>query len=72
MTDKHAYAFRFSCMHATQHKHTHTHNLVAEPVLIGTWFRVTEVHRHSLSQNQQYTLKEKEREGGETKNDYQQ
>lgn len=54
------------------HTHQHTHNLVAEPVLIGTGFWVTVVHRHSLSQNQQHALKEKEREGGGTKNDYQQ
>lgn len=56
-----AYKFRF---HVTQCKHTHTHNLVAEPVLVGTWFGVAVVHRHSLSQNQQHSLKEKEREKG--------
>lgn len=52
------------------HKHTNadfriTHDLVAEPVLVGTWFWVAVVHRHSLSQNRQHSLREKEKEGGE-------
>lgn len=43
--------------------HKHIMHLIAEPVLISTRFGVTVVHRHSLSQNQQHSLKEKEREG---------
>lgn len=78
MTDRHAgdtniqFMYGKQCQHTNTHTPTHTHNLVAEPVLIGTGFWVTVVHRHSLSQNQQHALKEKEREGGGTKNDYQQ